>query len=52
MGYKSGAGLGKSEQGITKTVNLTYQLGKKGLGNKLNKMIDIGEQWNFSKEVI
>lgn len=52
MGYKSGSGLGKTEQGITESVEVTYQLGKKGLGLKLKNIKDIEESWNISKEVI
>lgn len=52
MGYKSGVGLGKNEQGITKPVDITFQLGKKGLGIKLKSITDITETWNFSDEVL
>lgn len=51
MGYKSGQGLGKNEQGITRPVDVTFQLGKKGLGMRLKNTKDIEESWNFSDEV-
>ncbi|XP_057661537.1 cap-specific mRNA (nucleoside-2'-O-)-methyltransferase 1 isoform X4 [Diorhabda carinulata] len=50
MGYKKGSGLGKSEQGITKNLDVRYQLGKKGLGSKLRNIEDVMEKWNFSLE--
>lgn len=50
MGYKSGSGLGISEQGIIKSVDVTYQFGKKGFGMKL-KNVDVTKSWDFSKEV-
>lgn len=37
MGYKSGAGLGKNEQGILKPVTVTVQVGKCGLGTPLQR---------------
>lgn len=52
MGYKSGSGLGKGEQGITKPLDVTYQLGKRGFGSKLKNIQDITETWNFLEEVI
>lgn len=51
MGYKSGSGLGKNKQGIVKSVDITYQLGKKGFGLQLKKIENIDESWDFSKEV-
>lgn len=51
MGYKSGNGLGKNEQGITKTPDITFQLGKKGFGMKLKTLEDTLEKWDFTKEV-
>lgn len=52
MGYKKGSGLGKSEQGITKNIDVHYQLGKKGLGSKMRNIEDVMEKWNFSLEEV
>ncbi|CAH1979734.1 unnamed protein product [Acanthoscelides obtectus] len=50
MGYKSGTGLGKNEQGITSTIDITYQLGKRGLGLDIKNLNSTQELWDFSKE--
>ncbi|CAG9855807.1 unnamed protein product [Phyllotreta striolata] len=52
MGYKEGYGLGKNEQGITKLVDFSYQLGKKGFGLKLKKIEDNMETWDFNKDEV
>nr|CAH7758069.1 unnamed protein product [Callosobruchus chinensis] len=52
MGYKTGVGLGKNEQGITKTIDVTYQLGKRGLGLNIKKLNPSQESWDFNKENI
>lgn len=50
MGYKSGLGLGKNEQGITGPVEVKLQLGKRGLGLDIQKLAT-NEDWDFSLEV-
>uniref|UniRef100_A0A6P7GVC9 Cap-specific mRNA (Nucleoside-2'-O-)-methyltransferase 1-like n=1 Tax=Diabrotica virgifera virgifera TaxID=50390 RepID=A0A6P7GVC9_DIAVI len=52
MGYKEGSGLGKSEQGITKIIDINYQHGKRGLGLKLKRIEDTLKTWNFSIEEV
>ncbi|VEN43647.1 unnamed protein product [Callosobruchus maculatus] len=52
MGYKTGVGLGKNEQGITKTIDIAYQLGKRGLGLNIKKLSPSQESWDFNKENI
>nr|XP_023021748.1 cap-specific mRNA (nucleoside-2'-O-)-methyltransferase 1 isoform X2 [Leptinotarsa decemlineata] len=50
MGYKIGSGLGKFEQGITDTIDIKYQSGKRGLGLHLENMKSATISWDFSKE--
>ncbi|XP_072399860.1 cap-specific mRNA (nucleoside-2'-O-)-methyltransferase 1 isoform X1 [Diabrotica undecimpunctata] len=52
MGYKQGSGLGKSEQGITKIIDINYQHGKRGLGLKLKCIEDTLKTWDFSIEEV
>ncbi|CAG9816211.1 unnamed protein product [Phaedon cochleariae] len=52
MGYKEGTGLGKNAQGITKTIDMSYQLGKKGFGLKLKNLNAPAEYWDFTREVV
>ncbi|KAJ8927721.1 hypothetical protein NQ314_019782, partial [Rhamnusium bicolor] len=51
MGYKSGSGLGKNEQGITKAIDVTCHLGKRGLGLNIKGVEATNAAWDFSKEI-
>lgn len=51
MGYKTGSGLGKNEQGTTDIINIPIQLGKRGLGLKLAGLDASNKTWDSSKEV-
>lgn len=52
MGYKLGSGLGKDEQGITESIKVDTNLGKRGLGLKIDSLNLSDGSWDFSKEEI
>ncbi|RZC32066.1 cap-specific mRNA (nucleoside-2'-O-)-methyltransferase 1, partial [Asbolus verrucosus] len=52
MGYKSGLGLGKNQQGITLPVEIKSQIGKRGLGLDIDNLEGTSNEWDFSLENI
>ncbi|KAJ3634761.1 hypothetical protein MTP99_007706 [Tenebrio molitor] len=48
MGYRSGFGLGKNEQGMTLPVEIEPQLGRRGFGLKIESLQCSNEEWDFS----
>lgn len=44
MGYKSGLGLGKHEQGITNPIDIPINLNHSGLGSLKN---DLNKTWDY-----
>lgn len=52
MGYKLGSGLGKDEQGITESIKVDTNLGKRGLGLKIDSLNLSDGSWDFSKDEI
>jgi cap1 methyltransferase len=51
MGYRSGFGLGKNEQGMTLPVEIEPQLGRRGFGLKIESLQCNNEEWDFSLDV-
>ncbi|XP_066148477.1 cap-specific mRNA (nucleoside-2'-O-)-methyltransferase 1 [Euwallacea fornicatus] len=52
MGYKPGLGLGKQKQGITESIQVPTNLGKRGLGLKLENFVYSNESWDLSEECL
>lgn len=52
MGYRIGSGLGKNEQGITEYLKIGTNLGKRGLGLKLNNLHLSDDPWDFCQDEI
>ncbi|KAJ8919707.1 hypothetical protein NQ315_006235 [Exocentrus adspersus] len=52
MGYKTGSGLGKNEQGITEAIKVPLHLGQRGLGLTIKTLSGSEEKWDSSKEII
>lgn len=52
MGYITGAGLGKKEQGIKEPIITNTNLGTRGFGLNLQNLQLSNEDWDFSREVI
>ncbi|XP_066255913.1 cap-specific mRNA (nucleoside-2'-O-)-methyltransferase 1 [Euwallacea similis] len=50
MGYKPGLGLGKQEQGIRESIQVHTNLGKRGLGLKLENFVYSNESWDLSQD--
>ena len=52
MGWKSGQGLGRLNQGIIKPIEESDQKGRRGLGLKLEHFDKKVEEWNFDEDLV
>lgn len=52
MGYKSGVGLGKNEEGAVTPIAMIGNLGRQGLGHTLKRIKCSNEEWDFNVEVL
>lgn len=52
MGYKSGTGLGKYEQGRVNIVEASKQRGRRGLGLTIPGLEPSDKKWDSTKEEV